>query len=329
VSHVAMYGGVQRMPPIGPAVQFSLIFLFPAAAGPATGASTPAAAVGGCGENAAMTIAELAAFEHLDIAANGLRFHALAAGPMDGPLLLLLHGFPESSHGWHRQVGPLAAAGFRVVAPDQRGVGLSSKPTGVASYRIDLLAADSVAIIRALGRERAQVVGHADMVERVAILDAPHPDAFSAYVRRHPSQLARSWYMAFFQLPRLPEAMLRANDFRRLAHTLVDTSRPGAFTAEDLAVYRTTWGQPGALTGMLNWYRALRLGARTAGDSRVTIPVRLMWGDQDHALEPGLADASIIYCDVGEVFHFPDATHWLQHEEPERVVALLLEFLRR
>ncbi len=282
-------------------------------------------------------------FEQVSIAANGLQFHALAAGPVDGPLLLMLHGFPETSHCWNKLMPPLAAAGFRVVAPDQRGIGLSSKPEGIAAYRIDHLAADVVAIIRALGRERAQAVGHdwggavtwhlaehhADVIERVAIIDVPHGGTFTRYLRSHPSQLAKSWYMLFFQLPRLPEALLRAGDFKRLADALMKTSRPGAFTPDDLDVYRAAWARPGALTGMLNWYRALRLGAQVPrGSGRVAIPVRLMWGDRDHALEPAMAEASIERCDAGEVFHFPDATHWLPREEPERVTALLLGFLR-
>ena len=281
-------------------------------------------------------------FEHLTIAANGLQFHALAAGSGNGPLLLLLHGFPETSHCWNREIPALAAAGFRVVAPDLRGFGLSSKPVGAAAYRIDLLAADIVAIVRALGRERAQVVGHdkggvvawylaghhADVVERVAILDAPHPAVFFKYLRRHPTQWLKSWYMAFFQLPWLPEAMLRAGNFRRLAHALVSTSRPGAFTPADLATYRAAWAGRGALTGMLDWYRAMRLNKQAPQRERVAIPVRLMWGDRDMALEPALAEASIAQCDAGEVFHFPDATHWLPREEPERVTALLLGFLR-
>ena len=288
-----------------------------------------------------------ASFETLDIAASGLRFHALAAGPADGPLVVLLHGFPEASHGWRRQIGPLADAGFRVVAPDQRGVGRSSKPEGVAHYRVHLLAADVVAIVRALGRERAQVVGHdwggavawflamrhADVFERAAILDAPHPAAFVERLRRHPSQMLRSWYMAFFQLPWLPEAVLRAGDFERLARALVATSRPGTFTPDDLALYRAAWARPGALTGMLNWYRALRLGGGgpggRRGDLRVRVPVRVLWGDRDQALEAALAEASLAWCDAGEAIHFPDATHWLQHEEPDAVNARLLEFLRR
>jgi pimeloyl-ACP methyl ester carboxylesterase len=284
------------------------------------------------------------AIQTLAIAANGLQFHALAAGPVDGPLVLLLHGFPESSAGWRHQIGPLAAAGFRVVAPDQRGIGLSSKPEGSAAYRLDILAGDIVAIIRALGRERAQVVGHdwggvvtwalamhhADVVERVAILDAPHPDVFAAWLRDHFSQKLKSWYMAFFQLPWLPEFMLRLGNFHLLANALVKSSRPGTFTPADLATCRTAWSRTGALTGMLNWYRAKgAAGAARPPAGPIAIPVRLMWGDKDEALEPGMADASIALCSAGEVFHFPDATHWLAPEEPARVNALLLEFLRR
>ena len=282
--------------------------------------------------------------ETISIAANGLRFHALAAGPVDGPLVLLLHGFPETSHGWRHQIPALAEAGLRVVAPDQRGIGLSSKPAGVSAYRVDRLADDVVAMVRALGRERAQVVGHdwggavtwtlalhhADVIDRVAILDAPHPVAFSAWMRSHASQRRKSWYMAFFQLPWLPEFLLRINDFRLLEKALVGSSRAGAFTPDDLAVYRQAWARPGALTGMLNWYRGLRLGSGLpSGHTRVAMPVRLMWGDHDAALEAGMAEASIAYCDAGEVIHFAEATHWLAAEEPARVNALLLEFLRR
>ncbi|MET0383187.1 MAG: alpha/beta hydrolase [Burkholderiaceae bacterium] len=279
----------------------------------------------------------------LTIAANAMSFHALAAGPADGPLMLMLHGFPETSHGWSKQIVPLAEAGLRVVAPDLRGIGLSSKPAGIGAYRVDALAADVAAMIRALGRERACIVGHdwggvvawhlaehhADVVERVAILGAPHPAVFSSYLLRHPWQAGKSWYLAFFQLPWAPEAILGAANFEWLAQALTTTSRPGAFSSVDLRVYREAWSQPGALTGMINWYRALPLGSKAPRpDALITMPVRLLWGDKDTVLEPGLAEASIARCGAGEVFHLPDATHWLQHEEPARVNALLLDFMR-
>jgi pimeloyl-ACP methyl ester carboxylesterase len=284
----------------------------------------------------------------LAIDTGELRLHALAAGPQDGPLAVLLHGFPETSHGWAKQILPLAEAGLRVVAPDQRGIGRSDKPAGAAAYRLERLAADIVGLVRALGRERARIVGHdwggvvawelasrhPGQVERAAILNAPHPAVFPGYLLRHPTQALRSWYMAFFQLPWLPEAALAAGDFELLARTLVRTSRPGAFSSLDLRNYREAWSEPGALAGMLAWYRALALPTRpprparaAVARERVTVPVRLLWGDRDTALEPGLAEASIALCDRGEVVHLPEATHWLQHEEPRRVNELLLEFL--
>jgi pimeloyl-ACP methyl ester carboxylesterase len=286
--------------------------------------------------------------ETLAIAANGLQFHALAAGPRDGPLVLLLHGFPETSHGWRHQMPALAAAGLRVVAPDQRGYGLSSKPAGARAYTIGLLAADVVAIAQALGRARFQVVGHdwgggvawylavnrPAVVERAAILNAPHGDAFVSALRHDPAQRRRSWYMAFFQIPWLPEALLRARGHARLVRALVGSARPGAFDETDLAAYRAAWRQPGALAGMLAWYRALRFAGPELRSGRrrphapVDMPVRLIWGERDPFLVPALAEASITRCAHGELFRLPDATHWLHHEEPARVNALLVAFLR-
>jgi pimeloyl-ACP methyl ester carboxylesterase len=288
------------------------------------------------------------ACESLTIDANGLRFHALAAGPRDGPLVLLLHGFPETAHAWRRQLPALAAAGLRAVAPDQRGYGGSSKPAGARAYVIDRLAADVVAMARALGRERFRLAGHdwggavawylaanrPDVVERAAILNAPHGEAFLAALRHDGAQRRRSAYMAFLQLPWLPEALLRARGFRRLERTLVDSARPGAFDDADLAEYRTAWREPGALTGMLDWYRAMRharrevLASGQRARKSVEIPLRLVWGDRDRFLLPGLADASLARCARGELFRLPEATHWLHHEEPERVNELLVEFLR-
>jgi pimeloyl-ACP methyl ester carboxylesterase len=288
------------------------------------------------------------AFETLAIAANGLHFHALAAGPRDGPLVLLLHGFPETSHGWRRQMPALAAAGLRVVAPDQRGYGRSSKPAGAPAYTIGLLAADIVAIAQALGHARFRVVGHdwgggvawylavnrPDVVERAAILNAPHGDAFVAALRHDPAQRRRSWYMAFFQIPWLPEALLRARGHARLVRALTGSARPGAFDEADLAACRAAWNQPGALTGMLAWYRALRFAGdelragRLRARAPVDVPVRLAWGERDPFLVPALAEASIARCARGELFRLPEATHWLHHEEPARVNALLVAFLR-
>src|SRR5687768_9879381 len=158
--------------------------------------------------------------ERLEFDIRGVRIHAVAAGPADAPLVILLHGFPEFWYGWRHQIGPLAAVGLRVLAPDLRGYNLSSKPAGIAAYALDALADDVLGLADALGRRRFAVVGHdwggalawhlagrdPERIERAAILNAPHPGTMRDYARAHPSQMAKSWYVAFFQLPALPEA---------------------------------------------------------------------------------------------------------------------------
>lgn len=270
---------------------------------------------------------------------DGVGLDVRVAGPDDGPPVLLLHGFPEFWYGWHRQVAPLAAAGCRVLVPDQRGYGTSDKPRGVAPYGLDRLAADAATVARRGAGRAVHLVGHdwgglvawwtavahPDCVASLTILNAPHPQAFRRYLAGHPSQRRRSRYIAFFQLPWLPEAVLGAGDCRRLRETLVRTSRPGTFTEADLARYVEAWQQPGALTGMLNWYRGLRR-ARPAErrEARVHVRTRILWGTRDRFLEAGLADASLQLCDRGDTRLFEGASHWLQHERPGEIVAEIL-----
>src|SRR5262245_58570023 len=158
---------------------------------------------------------------------NSVRLHYAEAG--EGPLVVLLHGFPEFWYSWRHQIKGLAAAGFRVIAPDLRGYNESDKPPGIASYRLELLTQDIVELIQHAGEKRAHVVGHdwgggiawwlamqnPQVVERLVILNAPHPVAFFRELRR-PAQLLKSWYMFFFQLPWLPEVMLRVGNFAQL-----------------------------------------------------------------------------------------------------------------
>jgi pimeloyl-ACP methyl ester carboxylesterase len=281
--------------------------------------------------------------EHLRLATNGIELEALAAGLADGPLVILLHRFPEFSDGWRQQIPALAGAGFRVVAPDQRGYNRSDKPEGIAAYRLDTLADDVLGIADTLGYQRFAVVGHdwggvvawhlaehyPERISRAAILNAPHPTTLWRHARRRPSQALKSWYVAFFQLPFLPERALSASGFWVLRRVLRRTSRSGTFTGEDFRHYREAWGQPGALTAMLNWYRALRLHRPAAASARIRMPVRVIWGHRDAFLEKGLAEAGASLCDKAEVIHLPEASHWLQHEEPETVNRLLLKFLTR
>lgn len=279
--------------------------------------------------------------ENLRLAANGIELDAVLAGPANGRLVILLHGFPEFSYGWRHQIPALAAAGLRVAAPDQRGYNRSDKPAGTAAYRLDMLADDVLALANALGHRRFAVVGHdwggvvawhlaarnPERIGRAAILNAPHPASLWRYARGHPSQLLKSWYMAYFQLPLLPELGLSAGGFWGLRRALRRTSRPGAFTSEDFRRYREAWAQPGALTAMLNWYRALRPSAGSAASARIRVPVRLIWGHRDAFLDRGLAEAGAALCASAEIIHLPEAGHWLHHEEPHQVNRLLAEFL--
>ncbi|HWM92680.1 MAG TPA: alpha/beta hydrolase [Thermoanaerobaculia bacterium] len=280
---------------------------------------------------------------HRIIATNGIRLHAVEAGPEDGPLLIFLHGFPEIWYGWRKQIAPFAEQGFRVLAPDQRGYNTSDKPEGVRAYGMDNVVQDIVGLIDEAGREKAYIVGHdwggvaawwlglkhPDRIERLVLLNCPHPGVMWRHLRKNPRQLKRSWYMFFYQLPWLPERTLSKDGYAYLGKALKWTSRRGTFTDEDLKVYREAWAQPGALTAMLNWYRAgIRARPTRPPSPRVTVPTLLIWGTKDRFLGEELAQPSIDKCDHGRLARIEEATHWVQHEEPERVNALIGDFFQ-
>ncbi len=274
---------------------------------------------------------------------NGITLHVAQAGPIAGPLVILLHGFPEFWYSWRHQIGYFAEAGYRVWAPDQRGYNTSDKPQGVSAYNLDLLAKDVIGLIDAAGVERAYLVGHdwgaavarwvaskyPERLERLVILNVPHPSVMWRMIWRNPAQMLRSWYVAFVQIPRLPEALARVNNWQALVRALRSSSRPGTFSDDDLESYRQAWSQPGAFTAMLNWYRAiLRQPPKPSRNSRIAVPTLMIWGVHDVALERELAQPSIDLCERGQLVFFEDATHWVQHEEPARVNQLIGEFLR-
>lgn len=278
-----------------------------------------------------------------------VRLHYVEAG--SGPLVVLLHGFPEFWYSWRYQIPALAAAGFHAVAPDMRGFNWSDKPPGVHSYRVEVLARDVERLIRACGATHATVVGHdwgaivawwfamlyPERLTRLAILNVPHPAytlepglmrAAGVPPRR---QLRRSWYVFFFQLPWLPELALSAGNFALVRRTLRrDPVHRGAFTEEDIERYVEALAQPGALTAAVNYYRALLrrnpLGVR-ARLRRIEVPVLVIWGEQDRYLEAGLARPPRRWVSNARVERLPDASHWVQLDRPERVNALLLDFL--
>ncbi|CCH00745.1 alpha/beta hydrolase fold protein [Fibrella aestuarina BUZ 2] len=278
---------------------------------------------------------------------NQVRLHVVEAGPADGPLVILLHGFPEFWYGWRAQIDALAAAGYRVWAPDGRGYNLSDKPAGLSPYTIDKLVADVVGLIAAAGVEKATVVGHdwgaivawwlaithPDRLERLVCLNVPHPAVMSRFLRRSPRQLLRSWYAVFFQVPRLPEWLSRLGNWWSLTRTLRRSSRPGTFTEADLATYRAAWAHPGptgapALRTMVNWYRAYaQRGPTLPARHRITMPTLLIWGVRDAFLVRDMAQPSIDLCDRGRLVFFENATHWVQHEEADAVNRLLIDFI--
>ena len=279
--------------------------------------------------------------EHHYIETNGIRLHVAQAGPADGPLVILLHGFPEFWYGWRRQIEPLARAGYRVWAPDQRGYNLSDKPQGLAAYDIAELARDVVGLIDASGRQKCFLAGHdwgaavawtvaqsyPERIEKLAILNVPHPAVMFRTLRSSPAQLRKSWYMFFFQIPLLPEAMLRTNDWAGAVEMLRRSSLPGSFTEQDFEQYRQAWWRKGAFTSMLNWYRAvIQHPPAMPADPRLRLPTLVLWGKRDIALSHEMAQLSIDLCEDGQLIFFENATHWVQHDEAEAVTAYLIGF---
>ena len=283
---------------------------------------------------------EEAGWAHHEALVNNVRLHWVEAG--SGPPVLLLHGFPEFWWEWRRQIQPLADAGFRVIAPDLRGYNLSDKPRGVSAYRIETLVADVEGLIRQTGAQRAHVVGHdwgglvawwlamlsPESVDRLAILNAPHPAAFRREIRK-PDQALRSWYAAAFQVPVLPELAIRRNDFAVLEGIFRASSvRPGAFTDDDIRRYKEAAGRPGALTAMLNYYRA---AARRPGPPtrRIDHPTLLIWGERDQALSIRNTHGLEEWVPNLRIARIAEASHWVAAEYPDRVNALLTDFLIR
>lgn len=262
------------------------------------------------------------------------------AGPPDGPLVILLHGFPDSWRVWRRQIAPLAEAGFRVAAPNLRGYPGSFRPREIAAYRIDRLAGDILALADALGRDSFNLVGHdwgglvawrtaqqgGARIERLAILDAPHPAIMPAQIARHPVQLLKSAYIAFFQLPRLPESVLSRNGFAALKKSLSTATHAGAFSEDELEIAIRGWREPGALTAMLNYYRALRLTAPALAPT-IAAPTLVLWGRDDPFLGAHLGEASLEPCSRCRLEVLPGG-HWIQLDQAETVNRLLIDHLR-
>lgn len=281
------------------------------------------------------------AWQHHNIIVNGIRIHYVTQG--EGPLIVLLHGFPEFWYSWRFQISFLAELGYRVVAPDLRGYNDTEKPP--TGYDIKNLLRDIEGLIKGLGYERAIIIGHdwggalawafasryASMTEQLIVLNAPHPAAFQRELRTF-KQMRKSWYMLAFQIPWLPEYLLGRKQARAIGHMLSSTAvQKSAFPPDVLERYREAMSQPGALRASLEYYRTiLRHPSRSLERAQTPITARtlLIWGEQDVALDLALTEGLEAWVPNLQVKRISESGHWVQQEMPELVNRYLAEFLR-
>jgi epoxide hydrolase 4 len=271
------------------------------------------------------------------VEANGLRFEVLEQGTGDR-LALCLHGFPEHAISWRHQIPVLSGMGYRVWAVNQRGYGRTTRPAQVADYALPHLVDDVMALIDAANSERVALIGHdwGAMVawccatqrrrplDRLVIMNVPHPLCFRAALK-HWRQMRKSWYIAFFQLPGLPERILTMNGGSVVRRMLGGV----ALSPEVLAVYTRQITEPGAATAMLNWYRAVRLrSSRPLNLAQVIdVPTLVIWGERDVALDPICLNGTERYVRDLRLTRLPGVSHWVQQDAPQVVNELLQDFL--
>lgn len=273
--------------------------------------------------------------------ANGLRMHYVACGPEAGPPVLLLHGFPEFWYSWRFQMPALAAAGYRVIVPDQRGYNLTEQRR---PYNLETLVGDLAALLDDLGLPRAHVVGHdwggvtawgfaayfPDRTMSITAMNSPHPSAYLDAIARFSAQILRSWYIVFFQIPRLPEAAFRARNYDALRRLLAEV--PSEYmTPEDVERYVAACSRPGALTAMIGWYRALPGELRRTGGAlparEIRCPALVLWGEPDFALGRVCNRTLSRYVRDLRIVYVPGTSHWVQMHAPEAVNRHLVAFL--
>ncbi|XP_055497375.1 epoxide hydrolase 4 [Leucoraja erinacea] len=283
---------------------------------------------------------------YVRIKESGLRFHYVAAGDRGKPLMLLLHGFPEFWFSWRYQLQEFKCE-FRVVAVDLRGYGESDAPVGRENYQLDCLITDIKEIVDSLGYKKCVLIGHdwggliawcfaiyyPEMLNRVIILNCPHPAVFSDYVMRHPSQLIKSSYFFFCQVPWLPEFALTMNDFKVLKYLFTSQStgirsKECRMTADEMEAYLYIFSQRGAFSGPLDHFRNV-FSSLPLNQNEVVSPTLLLWGEKEGFMEFRMAQLSKSY--VRNCFRLhvvPEASHWLQQDQPQLVNRLIWAFLK-
>lgn len=277
---------------------------------------------------------------HTFVRANNITFH-VAQIEQNAPLILFLHGFPECHYSWRHQLPAVSRAGFRAWAPDLRGYNLTDKPRGIAAYHLNALELDIYELLNAAGVEKAIVVGHdwgaliawrfamdyAERVEKLVIMNVPHPAQYQIGVCL-PQQWLKSWYIAAFQIPSLPERFMSSNA-RQIAEGLrISAMRKNAFSDADLAVYARAIAQPGAMQAAINYYRAwVRWGFRLP-NRRIDVPTLMLWGEEDIALSKELTYGTERWVRDLRIHYIPNCGHWVQNEAAEEVNQQLLDFIK-
>ncbi len=282
---------------------------------------------------------------------NGIRLHYVTAGK--GKLVMFVHGFPEFWYGWKRQLEEFGRD-YQAVALDMRGYNLSSKPAGLEHYQIKVLVEDLRALREHLGHKKFFLVGHdwgggvawayallhPEDIEKLIIINAPHPAVFERELRHNPAQQKASQYMLMFRSPEAEQFLFASNYAALVDAVLADGLKQGTLNEEDRKAYLEAWSQPGALTGGLNYYRAARIGP-LIGESRaplvdylheflsltVEVPTLVIWGEKDPYLLTGNLEGLEEFVPRLTVKRIPDATHWVVHEKPALVNGLIREFI--
>ena len=278
-------------------------------------------------------------WQHDYITTNGVNLHYVTQG--SGPLMLMLHGFPEFWYSWRYQI-PEFAKNFKVVAPDLRGYNDSDKPQEQSAYVMTELVRDVEGIIRGLGYEKCVLVAHdwgggiawsfayayPQMVERLIIMNCPHFRKFSEGLRT-PQQLLRSWYMFFFQLPVIPELFLQAQDYQFIENAFKGMAiNKSAFSKEDIDAYKNAAAKRGALTATINYYRNIFSSQiLNTNWSILEVPTLMIWGEEDTALGKELTYGTEAYVENFQIKYIPNCSHWVQQEQPELVNQYMREFL--
>jgi pimeloyl-ACP methyl ester carboxylesterase len=283
---------------------------------------------------------------------NGVRLHYATAGK--GKLIMFVHGFPEFWYEWKNQLAEFGQD-YMAVAPDMRGYNLSSKPAEVDQYQVKYMIEDLRALAEKLGHKKFILVAHdwggaiawafalthPDYVEKLVIINAPHPGVFARELRDNPAQQKASGYMLMFRSPQA-EQTLSANNYALLVNIVLGEGlKTGAFTEEDKKAYLEAWSQPGALTGGLNYYRAARIGPPSGeGDKEgtsfavnapslvVKVPTLVIWGEKDVALLVGNLDGLDKFVPNLTIKRIPEGTHWVIHEKPALVNGYIQEFIK-